>query len=207
LWSLSVVNPETATEEALLHRIPRVGRRRRELERRAQTTAFEMLSAAVVGFAVVVAFVIGLLVARSANRRRFESALSRIDTEIAPISDALRQAADRADELGARRAGDNALAPNLERLLERIAAEGDPAHAFRRLAEGLTPALVKSRRLPRVKQPATRDELTGVRDRSGYEIELEREIARADRISRPLALVLFDLGDLAETRVRTATQR
>jgi len=162
-----------------------------------------MLTAAALGSAVALAFVIGLLVARRSNRRRFESALSRLDTELAPISDALRQAADRADELGAHRAGDHALSPNLEHLLERIAAEGAPAHAFRRLAEGLTPEVAEARRLPRAQQPATRDELTGLRDRSGYEAELEREIARAHRTKRPLALVLFDLGDVAETRVRT----
>lgn len=161
-----------------------------------------MLIAAVLASVAALAFVIGLVVARRATRRRFESALSRLDAEMAPISDALKQAADFADELGARRAGDRALAPNLERLLERIADEGAPAHAFRRLAEGLAPELAEARRLPRAKQPATRDELTGVRDRNGYEAELEREIARARRSERPLALVLFDLGDLAETRVR-----
>jgi diguanylate cyclase (GGDEF)-like protein len=163
-----------------------------------------MLTIAVLacGTALALGIGFGLLVARGRSRRRFESALSRIDAEIAPISDVLRQAADRADELGARRAGDHALAPNVERLLERIAAEGAPAHAFRRLADGLAPELAEARRLPRAKQPATRDELTGVRDRGGYEAELEREIARAHRSSRPLALVLLDLGDLAETRVR-----
>jgi diguanylate cyclase (GGDEF)-like protein len=162
-----------------------------------------VLTLAFAAAAVSLSFVIGLLVARRRSRRRFESALSRLDTQIAPISDALRRAADRADELGARRAGDHTLAPNLERLLDRIAAEGAPADAFRKLAEGLTPELAESRRLPLAKQPAGRDELTGVRDRRGYEAELEREIARARRNKRPLALVLFDLGDLAETRVRT----
>jgi diguanylate cyclase (GGDEF)-like protein len=169
-----------------------------------QTTPAEMLTAALaIGCAVAFAFVVGQLVARRESRRQFEAALSRLDAEIAPISDTLRKAADRAEELGGRRAGDDALAPNLESLLERIAAEGTPAHAFRRLAEELAPELAVARRLPRAKQPATRDELTGVRDRGGYEAELEREIARAYRSSRPLALVLFDLGNLADTRVRT----
>lgn len=162
-----------------------------------------MLTLAFAAAAVALSFVIGLLVARRRSRRRFESALSGLDAQMAPISDALRRAADRADELGARRAGDYALAPNLERLLERIAAEGVPAHAFRKLADGLTPEFTGSRWLPLAKQPPGRDELTGVRDRSGYEAELEREIARARRNKRPLALVLFDLGDLAEARVRT----
>jgi diguanylate cyclase (GGDEF)-like protein len=161
-----------------------------------------MLTVAGLAGGAVLGLAVGLVLARRGNNRRFESALSRVDAGIAPISDALRQAADRADELGAGRAGDDPLAPNLERLLERIAAEGAPAYAFRKLAEGLAPERANERRLPRAKQPATRDELTGVRDRTGYEAELEREIARAHRSSRPLALVLLDLGDLAETRVR-----
>jgi diguanylate cyclase (GGDEF)-like protein len=162
-----------------------------------------MLTVAGLACGAALGLAVGLLVTRRGQKRGFEWALSRLDAEIAPISDALRRAADRADGLDGRRAGDHALAPNLERLLERIADEGAPAQAFRRLAEELTPELSDARRLPRAKQPATRDELTGVRDRTGYEAELEREIARASRSKRPLALVLLDLGDLAETRVRT----
>jgi diguanylate cyclase (GGDEF)-like protein len=160
-----------------------------------------MLTVAVLASGAALGFAGGLFVARRGIERRFGSILRRVDAEIFPMTDVLRRSADRAEELGGH-TGDDALSPNLERLLERIAAEGAPADAFRRLAGGLAPELANERRLPRAKQPATRDELTGVRDRTGYEAELEREIARAHRSSRPLALVLLDLGDLAETRIR-----
>ena len=86
----------------------------------------------------------------------------------------------------------------LERLLERIAAEGAPAHAFRRLADEVAP----ERPAPSPKQPPERDVLTGVRSRSGYEAELEREVARAQRTGRPLSLVLLDLGHTSDTELR-----
>jgi diguanylate cyclase (GGDEF)-like protein len=161
-----------------------------------------MLTVAVLASGAAVGFAGGLFVARRGIERRLGSVLHRVDAEISPIPEVLRRAADRAEELGARRAGNDEPAPNVEHLLERIAAEGAPAHMFRRLADGLAPELTDAPRLPRAKQPATRDELTGVRDRGGYEAELEREIARAKRSNRPLALVLLDLGDLADTRVR-----
>jgi diguanylate cyclase (GGDEF)-like protein len=160
-----------------------------------------MLTVAVLATGAALGFAGGLFVARRGLERCFESVLHRLDAESSPISDVLGRAADRAEAVGAFRGSDDALAPNVEHLLERIAAEGAPAHAFRRLADGLAPELAGAPRLSRAKQPATRDDLTGVRDRGGYEAELEREIARAQRSSRPLALVLLDLGDLADTRV------
>jgi diguanylate cyclase (GGDEF)-like protein len=162
-----------------------------------------VLTVALVAAAAALAFVLGALVARRRGERRFEAALARLEDEIAPISETLREAAARADEVHAGAVGTPALAPNVERLLEQIAAEGAPARAFRRLADELAPELAATPQLPKAKRPPPRDELTGVRDPSGYETELEREIARAHRTGRPLALVLFDLGDLADTRVRT----
>jgi len=135
--------------------------------------------------------------------RRYAAVLRQLDDLLATISAILQRTVVRADELRAGGAADRELAPSIERLLERIAAERAPAHAFRRLAGELAPELAGAHRHPKAKQPATRDDLTGVRDRSGYEAELEREIARAHRTRRPLALVLLDLGDLAETRVRS----
>lgn len=41
-----------------------------------------------------------------------------------------------------------------------------------------------------------RDELTGLRNRRGYEAELEREVETAQRTGRPLSVVLLDLEDL-----------
>jgi diguanylate cyclase (GGDEF)-like protein len=156
--------------------------------------------AAGVALAGAIAYVGFRLGARS--DRRFDAVLHKVDRRLAPISESLEQAARRADDVRARGDADRELAPSLERLLDQIAAEGAPATAFRRVAGELAPALASGRKLPKAKQPPTRDELTGVRDRGGYEAELEREIARATRTKRPLSLVLFDLGDLRDARVR-----
>jgi diguanylate cyclase (GGDEF)-like protein len=159
----------------------------------------DVLTLLAVACAAVLAFAVGALVARRRGERRYEAALARLDVAIDPVSETLRDAAQRLDEV---RAGAQGLTPNLEQLLERIAAEGMPARAFRQLAVELAPLLANGQQLPAAKRPPPRDELTGVRDRSGYETELEREIARAGRTGRPLALVLLDLGDLVDTRVR-----
>lgn len=161
-----------------------------------------MLTVAVIACAAALAFVVGVLVAWRRGERRYEAAVARLEAEIAPISETLRQAAERADEVRAGPQGAAGLPPNLERLLEQIAAEGAPARAFRQLAGELAPELAETPQLPKAKRPAPRDELTGVRDPRGYEAELEREIARAHRTGRPLTLVLFDLGELADARVR-----
>ena len=134
--------------------------------------------------------------------RRFDAVLRRLDDHLEPMTEALEQAAAHAGDVRASGKVDRELGASLERLLNEIAAEGAPAHAFRRVAERITPTLADTRRLPKAKQPPRRDELTGVRDRDGYETELEREIARARRTEQPLALVLLGLGDLAEARAR-----
>jgi diguanylate cyclase (GGDEF)-like protein len=134
--------------------------------------------------------------------RRYDAVLRKVDRRLTPIAETLEETARRADDVRERGDADRELAPALERLLEQIATEGAPAQAFRRVAGELAPDLADGRRLPKAKQPPTRDELTGVRDRGGYETELEREIARAARSQRPFSLVLFDLGDLRDARVR-----
>ena len=134
--------------------------------------------------------------------RRFDAVLRRVDDHLEPVSEALQEAAARAGDLQVTGGTDRDLAARLELRLDEIAAEGAPAHAFRRISAELAPRLGSAPVLANAKQPPGRDELTGVRDRDGYEAELEREIARARRTERPLALVLLDLGDLAETRVR-----
>jgi diguanylate cyclase (GGDEF)-like protein len=161
-----------------------------------------VLTLLAVACAAALAFAVGTLVARRRGERRYAEALARLEAAFDPISETLRNAAERVDEVRAGSEGAHGLPPNLEQLLERIAAEGAPAHAFRRLAVELAPELADGPRLPTAKRPPPRDELTGVRDRSGYETELAREIARAERSGRPLALVLLDLGDLVDTRVR-----
>jgi diguanylate cyclase (GGDEF)-like protein len=171
------------------------------LARRAANYDHVLTVLAVAG-AAVFAFAVGAVVARRRSERRYEAALARLDGAIDPISETLRDAAERLDEVWAGPQGAQSLTPNLEQLLERIAAEGMPARAFRQLAVELAPELADAPQLPTAKRPPPRDELTGVRDRRGYETELEREIARAARTGRPLTLVLLDLGDLVDTRVR-----
>jgi diguanylate cyclase (GGDEF)-like protein len=171
------------------------------LPRRAANYDHVLTVLAVAG-AAVLAFAGGAIVSRRLGARRYEAALGRLDAAIDPVSETLRDAAERLDAVRSGPHEVQALAPNLERLLERIAAEGMPARAFRQLAVELAPELADGPRLPTAKRPAPRDELTGVRDRSGYETELEREIARAERTGRPLAIVLLDLGDLVDARVR-----
>jgi diguanylate cyclase (GGDEF)-like protein len=162
-----------------------------------------VLTLLAVACAAVLAFAVGAVVARRRSERRYEAALARLDGAIDPVSETLRDAAERLDEVrAAGPQGAQSLTPNLEQLLERIAAEGMPARAFRQLAVELAPELADAPQLPIAKRPPPRDDLTGVRDRRGYETELEREIARAARTGRPLALVLLDLGDLVDTRVR-----
>jgi diguanylate cyclase len=46
------------------------------------------------------------------------------------------------------------------------------------------------------------DGLTGVRNRRGYDEELERELARARRTGRPLSLLLMDLDDFGDVNTR-----
>jgi diguanylate cyclase (GGDEF)-like protein len=161
-----------------------------------------VLTLLAVACSAALAFAVGVVVSRRRGERRYEAALERLDAAIDPISETLRDAAERVDEVRAGSQDSQGLTPGIEQLLERIAAEGMPARAFRQLAVELAPELADMPQLPTAKRPPPRDELTGVRDRSGYETELEREIARAARTGRPLALVLLDLGDLVDTRVR-----
>jgi diguanylate cyclase (GGDEF)-like protein len=75
------------------------------------------------------------------------------------------------------------ISESLERAVERTSAardrvvdEGEPA---------ASPAL----------EQLQRDELTGLRNRRGYELELEREVDTAQRTGRPLSVVLLDLDE------------
>jgi len=82
-----------------------------------------------------------------------------------------------------------------------IAAYARARHAFRSeqtralqtLAEQVAPGVTNARRFARAEQRAATDELTGARNRRGYEAELEREVARAGRTGRPLSLLVLDL--------------
>ena len=71
----------------------------------------------------------------------------------------------------------------------------EPEHlrALRALADQAAPGIASARRFAELGQRSLTDELTGIRNRSGYELELEREVARAHRTGRPLSLLVVEL--------------
>jgi GGDEF domain-containing protein len=67
------------------------------------------------------------------------------------------------------------------------------AAVLRTLVEDASVALENARRFAEVEARLHVDLATGVPDRRGYELELEREVARAQRTGRPLSVVLVGL--------------
>jgi GGDEF domain-containing protein len=121
-----------------------------------------------------------------ARADRYAAALERLEAELEPISQRIRSSVERSrhsDDPGV-----DDLDPKLEELLERIAAEGSAVVAFRQLAGEVAPEVVSARRRTS-------------RDSGGYELELEREIARARRTGRPLSLVLVDVDQPTAERL------
>lgn len=86
----------------------------------------------------------------------------------------------------------------------RGAAAFGPEHAraLQALAEEAAPGIVNARRFAEAELRAVTDPLTGVRNRRGYDEELERELARARRTERPLSLLLVDLDNFSEVNAR-----
>jgi len=80
--------------------------------------------------------------------------------------------------------------------------ESEHLRALRALADEAATGIASARRFTELGQRSLTDSTTGVRNRSGYELELEREVARAHRTGRPLSLLLVELRDAeaAETR-------
>jgi diguanylate cyclase (GGDEF)-like protein len=70
--------------------------------------------------------------------------------------------------------------------------------ALSELADEAAPQIANARRFARLGRRSLTDPLTGVRNRSGYELELEREVERAHRTGRPLSLLVLALGDERE---------
>jgi diguanylate cyclase (GGDEF)-like protein len=68
-------------------------------------------------------------------------------------------------------------------------------HALRALADEAAPGLANARRFAELGKRSLTDVLTGILNRSGYELELEREVARAHRTGRPLSLLLVELRE------------
>ncbi len=71
----------------------------------------------------------------------------------------------------------------------------DDLRKVEELAERVAPALENARRFQEARQLADLDALTGLHNRRYFHETLAREVARAHRYSRGLALVLVDLDD------------
>ena len=76
------------------------------------------------------------------------------------------------------------------------------ARALQALAESAAQGIANARRFGEAELRAVTDPLTGVRNRRGYDEELERELARARRTGRPLALLLVDLDNFSDVNAR-----
>jgi diguanylate cyclase (GGDEF)-like protein len=76
------------------------------------------------------------------------------------------------------------------------------ARALEALAEEVAPGIANARRFSEAELRAVTDGLTAVRNRRGYDEELERELARARRTGRSLSLLLLDLDNFAEVNSR-----
>jgi diguanylate cyclase (GGDEF)-like protein len=86
----------------------------------------------------------------------------------------------------------------------RGAAAFRPEHAraLEALAQDAAVGITNARRFAEAELRAVTDGLTGVRNRRGYDEELERELARARRTGRPLTLFLIDLDNFGEVNQR-----
>jgi diguanylate cyclase (GGDEF)-like protein len=65
----------------------------------------------------------------------------------------------------------------------------EQVHTLQQLAGDAAPSLRNARLFADVARRTVIDATTGIRNRAGYELELEREVARARRTRRPLSLV------------------
>jgi len=73
------------------------------------------------------------------------------------------------------------------------AFESKHLRALRELVDEAAPRIAGARRFSELDRRSLTDPLTGARNRSGYELELEREVARAERTGRPLSLLVLSL--------------
>ncbi len=69
----------------------------------------------------------------------------------------------------------------------------DGARVAELFASQVAIALDNSRRVEQMEKQAERDELTGLYNRRGFALQGEKEVGRARRYQRPLALILFDI--------------
>jgi diguanylate cyclase (GGDEF)-like protein len=75
------------------------------------------------------------------------------------------------------------------------AFRAEHVHSLQALADEAASGLASARRFAAAERHAETDPATGARNRTGYEAELEREVARARRTGRPLSVLLLQVGD------------
>lgn len=81
----------------------------------------------------------------------------------------------------------------------------DAIEELRELADAAAPALAAARDHEAVRELVRTDPLTGLLNRRGFDEALTREIARADRASTPLTLLMIDLDDFREVNKESHT--
>jgi diguanylate cyclase (GGDEF)-like protein len=82
------------------------------------------------------------------------------------------------------------------------AFEEDDVQELEALAQRAAPAIENARRFREARQLADLDALTGLHNRRFFHETLGREVARAHRYQRKLALIVFDLDDFKEINDR-----
>ncbi|HSI98052.1 MAG TPA: diguanylate cyclase [Gaiellaceae bacterium] len=73
-------------------------------------------------------------------------------------------------------------------------------HALEALLGRAAPAITSARRLAEAEHRTVTDPVTGVRNGTGFEVELERQIARARRSGRPLSLLVLRVDTTGDPR-------
>lgn len=147
----------------------------------------EAIAIVLVLVAACLALAGGIVAVRAQRRaRRYGTALDEAQRQLRPISERIHGVVERTRAGAEESAGPD---PKLEELLARIAEDGSAVVALRQLSDEVSPGS-RSRRRP---GPHA--------NRSDYEAELEREIARARRTGRPLSLVLLDVEQATPDRV------
>ena len=95
----------------------------------------------------------------------------------------------------AREAGAIGLPDRLHAARRRAPSATTELEALEELASRAGPAIENARRFREARQLADLDALTGLHNRRYFHETLEREVARAQRYERRLALIVFDLDD------------
>ncbi len=131
------------------------------MSRRRQLTETTIAVLAASGVALALAIVSAVRIVRAQTRRRFEAMLVRVDDQLGSISASLRDAVERSDETTSLVEAEREEIADLDAGLERA------AHRIERHERGVGGGPL------------------------AYAAELEREIAKAGAVQRPLTLVLI----------------